>query len=195
MSATRMLVLGVIHGSGQAHGYQVRTELMSWKAEEWARIKPGSIYHAIRKAAADGFLDVVPQERGDSGPERTAYRITESGVDEMRKLVREGLGRPRDPWMLAAALAMLPILTRDEAIAHVRERLVRLESTLTDLRTWRDEPDSRTPKHVLEQAMLWIGQVTSEIEWATGLLTRLSDGTYEMADDRRYSRLTGILDR
>ncbi|MDQ3403801.1 MAG: PadR family transcriptional regulator [Actinomycetota bacterium] len=93
MSATRMLVLGVIHGSGQAHGYQVRTELMSWKAEEWARIKPGSIYHAIRKAAADGFLDAVPQERGDSGPERTAYRITESGVDEMRKLVREVLGR------------------------------------------------------------------------------------------------------
>ena len=52
MSATKLLVLGVVHLSGGAHGYQVRYELQSWGVESWAKIKPGSIYHALKKAAA-----------------------------------------------------------------------------------------------------------------------------------------------
>ncbi|TDE09722.1 PadR family transcriptional regulator, partial [Jiangella asiatica] len=35
MSATKLLVLGIVHLSGGAHGYQVRSELQSWGAEIW----------------------------------------------------------------------------------------------------------------------------------------------------------------
>src|SRR4051812_645526 len=37
MSATKLLVLGVVHLSGSAHGYQVRSELQSWGVESWAK--------------------------------------------------------------------------------------------------------------------------------------------------------------
>ena len=126
MSATKLLVLGVVHLSGGAHGYQVRSELQSWRAEIWAKIKPGSIYHALKKAAADGLL-TEQVEPGSSGPERVLYRLTARGRDEMVELVRDGLRRTHDPDMLNASIAMLPMLTRTDAIAHINERVARLE--------------------------------------------------------------------
>ncbi|MGQ0840744.1 PadR family transcriptional regulator [Actinokineospora sp.] len=184
MSATRMLVLGVIHWAGKAHGYQVRAELIGWRAEDWARIKPGSIYHAIRKAAADGLIETVSAEPGQGGPDRTAYRITEAGDAELLRLIREGLRRTRDPWMLNAALAMLPLLGRDDAKDLVGERIERLATDLADLEHWVANPEPDTPDHVREQATLWIGLVSTEITWAKTLLARLDDGAYEMAGEK-----------
>src|SRR5215510_6958844 len=85
MSATKLLVLGIVHLSGGAHGYQVRSELQSWGAESWAKIKPGSIYHALKKAAADGLL-TEHAEPGNSGPERVLYRVIRS---EERRVGKE----------------------------------------------------------------------------------------------------------
>ncbi|MBE1582569.1 PadR family transcriptional regulator [Nonomuraea angiospora] len=57
MSATRLLVLGVVRLHGQAHGYLVGSELESWEAGQWAGLRSGSIYHALRQLAKEGLLD------------------------------------------------------------------------------------------------------------------------------------------
>ena len=44
MSATRLLVLGVIRTLQPIHGYEVRRELISWRVEATTNLKPGSIY-------------------------------------------------------------------------------------------------------------------------------------------------------
>ena len=150
MSATKLLVLGIVHLSGGAHGYQVRSELQSWRAEIWAKIKPGSIYHALKKAAADGFL-TEHAEPGNSGPERVLYRVTARGRDEIVELVRDGLRRTHDPTMLNASIAMLPMLTRTDAIAHVNERVARLEAELVEQAKWREHPNGDIPEHVHDQ--------------------------------------------
>ena len=75
MTATRLLVLGVVRMYGQAHGYQVRRELLNWAADQWASVQPGSIYHALKKLAKDGLLFEVGVEEG-AGPDRMSYRLT-----------------------------------------------------------------------------------------------------------------------
>lgn len=182
MSATKLLVLGVVHLSGGAHGYQVRSELQSWGAETWAKINPGSVYHALKKAAADGLL-TEHAEPGNSGPERVLYRVTARGRDEMVEMVRDGLRRTHDADMLNAAIAMLPMLTRSDAIAQVGERVARLEAELVAQAEWRKHPNRDTPEHVREQADLWAGHARTELEWAKSLSERLSEGAYIMADD------------
>ncbi|GGM44482.1 PadR family transcriptional regulator [Promicromonospora citrea] len=182
MSATRLLVLGVVHLSGGAHGYQVRSELQSWGAETWAKIKPGSIYHALKKAAADGLL-TEHAEPGSSGPERVLYRATARGRDEIVELVRDGLRRTHDPTMLDAAITMLPMLTRADAIAHVNERVARLEAELVGQAKGWENPEPDIPEHVRDQAELWAGHARVELEWAKSLSRRLSEGAYTMADD------------
>lgn len=61
MSATRLLVLGVVRMYGRAHGYQVRRELLSWSADKWADVQPGSIHHALN------LLEQIDVEPGDGG--------------------------------------------------------------------------------------------------------------------------------
>ena len=48
MSTVRLLVLGVVRRHRSAHGYAVQRELMSWRVDTWTRVKPPSIYHAIK---------------------------------------------------------------------------------------------------------------------------------------------------
>lgn len=45
MTAIRLLVLGAVRRHGRAHGYQVRADLESWGAHEWARATSSSVYH------------------------------------------------------------------------------------------------------------------------------------------------------
>ena len=70
MSATKLLVLGIVHLSGGAHGYQVRSELQSWRAEIWAKIKPGSVsdlpivFYDLMPTFCDLVEHPAPPERG-----------------------------------------------------------------------------------------------------------------------------------
>jgi DNA-binding PadR family transcriptional regulator len=56
MSVTRLLVLGAVRIFQPAHGYLVRRELISWHAQEWANLNPGSVYNALRSLTRDGLL-------------------------------------------------------------------------------------------------------------------------------------------
>jgi hypothetical protein len=101
----------------------------------------------------------------------------------MVELVRDGLRRTHDPDMLNASIAMLPMLTRTDAIAHINERVARLEAELVVQAKWREHPNRDTPEHVRDQAELWAGHARTELEWAKSLSKRLSEGAYTMADD------------
>src|SRR5690606_22336888 len=91
VSATRLLVLGCLADWGEAHGYGIITELQSWGAEEWANIKPGSVYHALKQMMKEGLLTACPVEHAAG---RVDYRITEAGVQEFLRLLRDALREP-----------------------------------------------------------------------------------------------------
>ena len=69
-----------------------------------------------------------------------------------------------DPDMLNASIAMLPMLTRTDAIAQVNERVARLEAELVVQAKWREQPNRDAPEHVRDQAELWAGQARTELE-------------------------------
>lgn len=177
MSATRLLVLGVVRGYGRAHGYLVGNDLMSWGTGEWANVKWGSIYHALKQLTKEGCLtdECLP-------PGRTDYELTEKGEAEFRKLLRDSIRRPESrPDMLGAGLALLPSLERDEAISLLKERLAALEAKRDEARvqaeTWE------RPPHVKELFGLWTHSAASGVEWTRGLIERLENGAYPMAGD------------
>lgn len=177
MSATRLLVLGVVRGYGRAHGYRVGNDLLSWGAGEWANVKWGSIYHALRRLTADGFL-----LDHDEVPGRTDYELTGRGEAEFQKLLRDALRRPNPrPDLVAAALAMLPSLPRADAIGLLRERLAVLEDERDKARAqvegWTDPP------HVRELFGLWQHTAAGGAEWTRGLIGRLEAGDYPMAGE------------
>jgi DNA-binding PadR family transcriptional regulator len=177
MSATRLLVLGIVRGYGRAHGYRIGNDLLAWGADEWANVKWGSIYHALRSLTDGGFL----VDHNDV-PGRTEYELTDRGEAEYMKLLRQALRRPQPrPDFLGAALAMLPSLPRQEAIALLRERLDALEAQRDKARAQVDALVD--PPHVRELFGLWESQAASSVEWTRGLIGRLEGGAYPLAGE------------
>jgi len=185
MSATRLLVLGVVRMKGRAHGYEVRRELLSWGADRWGKVQPGSIYHALKKLTRDGLLEDVANEEGEHGPDRTVYRITPDGETEFFLLLGQGLMDPdRGVESLSAAVTFLPTLPRTQAIAMVKHRIGQLQGVLTNARYSVDSaPDMGKPDHVAELFRLWVISTEASIRWAEELLGRLERGDYVMAGE------------
>jgi DNA-binding PadR family transcriptional regulator len=185
VSVTRLLVLGVVRMYGQAHGYQVRTALASWSADRWANAKPGSIYHALKKLAAEGLLDPVGTEEGAGGPDRTIYRLTPTGDLEFLTLLRTALtDRETGPAAIFAAATFLPALSRREAVALLRVRRRQADVSTTMAGEMRDaNAEMGKPAHVAELFALWAEQGLGELRWLDALIAKLEAGEYVLADD------------
>ncbi|MDL4774667.1 MULTISPECIES: PadR family transcriptional regulator [Thermomonosporaceae] len=183
MTATRLLVLGGIrHFGGRAHGYDIRRELMSWGSSEWANVNPGSIYHALKQLAKEGLLDAQEVTGHGAGPPRTDYVITAAGEAEFLRLLREAITTVdvRHPEVLSASLGFLTELPRDEAIALFQRRLTGLAEWRSSVAPHLDE----TGDHLNELLGWWVHSADTATEWTLGLIERLRNGAYVMAGER-----------
>ena len=186
-TSTRLLVLGVVRIFQPVHGYDVRRELLSWQAEEWANVSPGSIYNALKSLTRDAMIEVVGTDQVGARPERTTYRLTAEGEGEFARLLRDAwwnVQQPLDPLM--PALSFMWALRRDELRAVLEHRVARidgmrrqLEFAVNDVRRAFDSK----PAHVAEMLRLMDARIASEIGWARALLERLDKGEYITADD------------
>jgi DNA-binding PadR family transcriptional regulator len=161
------------------HGYDVRRELESWHADEWANIAPGSIYHALRKLAEEGLLEEVATERVGARPARTTYRITAKGEAEFTQLLWRYWWEyqpPVDPFL--AGFAFLPHMPRVEAVAALRNRARMLRSMVEMRQVALATEFMRQfkPAHVAWQFELLIDRLTVEIAWCERIAARLEAG-------------------
>jgi DNA-binding PadR family transcriptional regulator len=182
MSPTRLLVLGAVRIFQPVHGYFVRRELLSWHAEDWAHLNPGSIYNALRSLAREGLLEEVGTEAHGGRPARTSYRLTDAGETEFQALLREGLWEvaPNEPANLLAAWSFTWALRRSEvieALEHRREEIAAgCAGALATLEALPQQ--SEIPAHVAEHVRLTIARMNGEAAWIEDLLPRLRAGEY-----------------
>lgn len=185
MSATRLLVLGVIRMHGSAHGYQVRRELLSWSADKWANVQPGSIYHALKKMTAEKLLEQV-ESAGSNGPDRTEYRLTEDGETEFQVLLSQALSSPSGTTSpeMSAAITFMTVLPRARVISLLQHQLVRLEGDQRSAKLLSEQSQGwGQPAHVYELYRLWEMDAEAALNWLRELIGRLEAGEYDMADD------------
>ncbi|RFC73081.1 PadR family transcriptional regulator [Streptomyces sp. AcE210] len=186
MSAIRLLVLGAVRQHGRAHGYQVRNDLEYWGAHEWSNAKPGSIYHALKQMAKQGFLvahEIAPSTAG--GPPRTEYEITDKGTEEFLTLLREALvAYDQKPDILSAALGFIVDLSRREAVELLRRRVDGIEGwrrAVTEYYTPEDGPERLG--HIGEIMNFWVHSADAGAEWTRGLIGRIEGGAYTFAGE------------
>ena len=172
---TRMLLLGAVAVFEPVNGYQIRRELMTWGVEDWANIKPGSIYNGLATLAQRGEL--IRHDLRDGSREVAVYELSDTGRAEFQRLFEEGLTavRPTAPLAFQTALSMLPLVTRADAKRLLRQRLENLDREAEEYSVKAHEA-LNVPPHVLAVMDYWerVGKV--EREWLTRLLFRIEDG-------------------
>ncbi len=179
MSATRLLILGALRFMQPTHGYEVRRELESWHAEEWANIAYGSIYHALNKMAEEGLVAVKETDHVGKRPARTSYVVTERGETEFQRLVREYWWEFKpaiSPFRIA--VAFMDQLSHDELIAALRHRAGIIQAGIGGMReataTIPLAPDK--PRHVAEIFHLLLSGLEAELQWIEQALAKVERG-------------------
>lgn len=187
MSATRLLLLGAVRIFQPVHGYFVRRELLSWHAEAWANLNPGSVYNGLRSLARDGFLEEVGTETEGGRPARTTYRLTGDGETEFMRLLREALWNvsPFEPADLMAAWSFASVLRREEVIDALEHRLEQIRASAQAVGyAIADIPNNpHVPDNVAEHYRLSQARRDGEAAWARQLLDRLRAGEYWFAGE------------
>ncbi|MEU8327163.1 PadR family transcriptional regulator [Micromonospora sp. NPDC048839] len=193
-----MMILGLVRWMQPVHGYDVRRELLSWSADKWANVQPGSIYHALRKLTEEGLLRAVATEQVGSRPARTTYEVTPKGEDEFETLLRNlwwNLGEQSDPF--AAAFSFLPAMPRAEAAAALRNRANLLRAGVESMRASleSDWVRNRKPVHVGWMFELWAARAEAEMGWCDRIAERIDSGVSylpaELADVEGWSGWRG----
>lgn len=182
MTPIRLLVLGTLATLGPMHGYQIRQEALRNQVELWTKVKPGSLYSALNLMSQEGLVAVERVERPGTSPERTIYRITAAGHQELLAQRDAALNRvvlASDP--LDLALRYVSDLTPDDLAAVVTERhsalsarLALHERALTAAEAHLTGLERAAFDHVLQR-------LRTEVSWHRQLLAQLPSMREELA--------------
>jgi DNA-binding PadR family transcriptional regulator len=182
MSANRLLVLGIVRIFQPVHGYLVRRELLTWHAEQWANLNPGSVYNALRTLTGDGFLEEAGTETRGGRPARTTYRLTGDGEAEFAALLRAALWNvdPFAPADLLAAWSFAWTLPREDVVSALDHRAEQIAAQRQVNRAMRDDflNNPAKPSQIAEHVRLVQARLDGEGTWARDLAKRLRAGEY-----------------
>ena len=191
-----MMILGLVQWMQPVHGYDVRRELLSWSADKWANVQPGSIYHALRKLTDEELLREVATEQVGARPARTTYEITEKGAAEFQSLLRSNwwsLAAPPDPFL--AAFSFLPALPREEAVAALRNRAVQLDAGIKQMQSLMGADwIHQKPTYVTWMWELGIDRAEAEIRWCERTAKRIEAGESYLPATRSGPEPAGWVD-
>jgi DNA-binding PadR family transcriptional regulator len=174
MTATRVLVLGVLMPGEPLHGYEVRKRLELMGVQNWANVGFGSVYHALTAMTKDGLLEVAGPGEGDDR-ERVRYRITQAGrADFRRRLDRtwREIQPIVDPFLIA--LTFIEEVPAAELQALMAERQDRLRAgfVMTE-RVLAAHSGPGTPASVDESLRLTAAQYRAQLDWLDDAAQRL----------------------
>ncbi len=179
MSATRLLILGALRFMQPAHGYSIRRELESWRAEEWANVAYGSIYFALNKLAEDGMITISETDQVGKRPARTTYTLTAEGEIEFQRLLRTFWWEYKpvmDPFVVA--VSFMDQLPPEELIAALRHHTsaARLAHEMYAYQTNTSIENDYKPRHVPEILRLMAARIEADITWAEDVITKIERG-------------------
>lgn len=142
----RLLVLGLLRAKPM-HGYELHHWLETSRADLWADVLPGSIYHALRQMHKEGLVEVQGTEQ-TGNRSRAIYAITPAGETAFARLLSEGWQTPPRsfPAALYTLLTFSDHLPAPALRAAVQQQIAAVEQELS---VWEEGAALKTQAGVL----------------------------------------------
>jgi DNA-binding PadR family transcriptional regulator len=174
------------------HRYEMASLMRARGKDRDMDIKWGSLYTVVQNLEKHGLLETIGNTRQGARPERTIYRITATGRQELLDWTRELIGSPtpENP-KFAAGLSVWMLLSPDEVVALLRSRLEKLEASLKTGRAALAQAGTDVPRLFLVEAEYALAMTKAELAWVRALLEELSSGKYPGLEDWRSWHATG----
>ncbi|HKF48800.1 MAG TPA: helix-turn-helix transcriptional regulator [Terracidiphilus sp.] len=165
---------------GPMHPYQMQSLLRMRHKDEILALKRGSLYHAIARVEKAGLIAIEATGRNGRRPERTIYRITETGKQAMVETLRRMVAEPRrGSSEFMASMSFLVYLPPAEAAEKLAERAQVLESQIAAEVANLSRIATFLPRiHLIENQYL-TAMLEAELAWVRGLEKDLRAGRLE----------------
>ncbi|MFD5089970.1 helix-turn-helix transcriptional regulator [Amycolatopsis thailandensis] len=160
------------------HPYEMASILKSRGKDRDMGIKWGSFYTVVGNLRKHGFIEAAESGRDGARPERTVYRITGEGRDELLDWLRELLaGLAAEEPKFVAGLSVMAWLGPDEVIALFRTRLAALDEDIVSTRAELARLLEEIPRLVLLEVEYHLAIRVAEADWVRSILGELTSGS------------------
>jgi DNA-binding PadR family transcriptional regulator len=165
------------------HPYEVATTLRQRQKHESVRLNYGSLYGVVESLERRGLIEAQETKRSGRLPERTVYRLTESGRIELHDWLTDLLSTPvKDYPAFQAALSFLPALPPDDVVTLLHERAQHLQAELAQAAATRDLADKAgLPRLFWVEAEFGMVLREAELGYVRRLIADIESGSLDGA--------------
>jgi len=177
---TRLTVLSLL-SSHPMHGYEIRQLITQRRINQWADIKPGSIYASLERFTREGLIEAIETSQTGKRPVRTVYRITGTGRVKLQSLLREAWARPRmTASLLDIALSFVDLLPKEKILILLEQRQAAIDILLLDAEDAQHRAKDQAPMSAFTEDLFehQRRKLIFEREWASHLIERVRSGAY-----------------
>nr|WP_027946046.1 PadR family transcriptional regulator [Amycolatopsis taiwanensis] len=187
-----LAVLATVYGRPM-HRYEMASVMRARGKDQDMNIKWGSLYTVVQNMEKHGLLEATEKTRQGARPERTIYRITEAGKQELVDWTRELVStvHPEHP-RFAAGLSVLVALPPDEVTVLLRTRLSDLQESIDARRARLAEESQEVPRLFLVENEYELAMLQAEAAWVKSLLDELTSGSHPDLAAWRSWHETGV---
>ncbi|MFC4775771.1 PadR family transcriptional regulator [Paenibacillus sp. GCM10023252] len=175
----KLMVLGLLMECDR-HPYEIRQMIKERNWNESFKLRDGSLYYAVDQLREEGLIEaaeVIPAA-GDNRPDKTIYRITESGRASFHDLLHRQLSQssyPQQP--LFQALPFVRYGEGSKIADLIREQLTICEGRVERLKQVYELKKPYLPRGPLLMIDGFIRYGETEKRWLMDLLAEAEAGT------------------
>jgi DNA-binding PadR family transcriptional regulator len=187
-----LAVLACLH-ERPMHPYEMAATMRERGKEGSIKLNYGSLYTVVDNLAKYGLIEAMEARREGRRPERTVYRLTDTGRVKLDGWMSELLAAPVKEYpQFEAALSLLPVLHPDHVLALLRDRTRALEKQIATEQLVLDMAGKAgLPRLLLIEGEYHLAMAQAELGWVRGLVGDMEAGTLEGQDGWRHVYETG----
>jgi len=163
------------------HPYEMASRMRMRHHDEFIRLNFGTLYHSVEVLERNGWIEPLEREREGRRPERTIYKLTDSGREVLTSTLSELLRQPRKEYPhFAAGLMFMHHLPATEAAARLRERITALDVIVGKFETvLRELLHHGVTRLALIEVEHKIAMLDAERKWVRWLEKEITEGKLE----------------
>jgi DNA-binding PadR family transcriptional regulator len=179
LSPLALSILELLH-ERPMHPYELAATMRQRHHDEFIRLNFGSLYHTVDALDRNGWIVPTEREKEGNRPERTIYKLTDSGHEVLLRVVGGILAEPqREYHPFSAGLMFMHHLEAADAVEHLEHRSQALLARITKLSRILDELLAGHTRLTLIELEHKIALLEAERAWVMKIAKEIADGKLE----------------
>jgi DNA-binding PadR family transcriptional regulator len=161
------------------HPYEMATTMRARHKDESIKLNFGSLYSVVDSLQRGGLIETQETTREGRRPERTVYRIADTGINELLDWLSELLSTPvKEYTQFEAGLSFLPVVAPAEAVILLGARINRLDMDLTGRRSVHAHLEEHIPRLFSVEYEYKTMLLEAELAWLRTLVRDIDSGAF-----------------